>query len=202
MDGPLNTNPWKKEADAAKEAGLTPVGKPMGDQAKAMAASVLAHPEAGHIIQTGKCEISGFWLDADTGVLRKCRPDVWNADLGIIADLKYIDDASEDGFARQCMKMRYHLQSAYYLEGWSTLIGKKLTRHVHILVEDKPPYAVQLHALSDHDLAASAQSIKRNIARYAECMAKNEWPGYPAGVKTMILPQYAYEFSEEGEVIG
>jgi hypothetical protein len=128
-------------------------------------------------------------------------PTFWNESLGIIADLKYTDDASEEGFMRQCVRMRYHLQSAFYLEGWSALVGRKLDRHVHILVEDKPPHAVQLHALSDHDLEASAQSIKKKMGLYAACLSRNEWPGYPSGVKTLILPHYAYELTEEGEVL-
>lgn len=201
VGGPMNKNPFKAEADEAREKGLIPIGKTDGDKAKGMAEAILKHKDAAFLIRTGKREISGFHMDPVLNILMKCRPDVWHENTEVIADVKYVSDASEYGFERMCMRMRYHLQSAWYLSTWGALVGKKLRRHIHICVEEEGPHAVQLHALSDHDLEQSQQSIRKNLTRYAECVAKDQWPSYEDGIRTLILPHYAYQMTAEGEVL-
>lgn len=201
IEGPMNKNPWKQQKDEAEAKGLICVGGTNRAKALGMAEAVLKHPKASHLVKTGVKEASGFAIDPQYGILRKCRPDIWNKDIMSIADLKYVDDASEDGFLRQVLRMKYHYQSAWYLDVWGWLIGQPIQRHIHICVEEDAPHAVQLHCLSDADIEASRQAIQRRLGRYAECLHKNEWPAYPTGIIPMVLPHYAYKTTDEGEVM-
>lgn len=200
IEGPMNANPWKKQADEAKKLGLTTIGPTAKGKAMGMAEAILKHPEAAHLIKTGKKEISGF-ARHPLGFVWKARADLLQKELGIIADVKYVDDASEAGWERQCLRMKYQYQSAWYLDVWSDLLGVKLERHLHILVEEEGPHEVQLHALSDWDLGNSRSVLQKKLEVYVKCWERNEWPGYDAGVRTTILPHYAYKLTEEGEVM-
>lgn len=192
-------NPKLKEK--AEELGLIAVNDNTWADAEAMGNAVRKHPDAKLLIETGKCEVSFFWWDPVHNILRRCRTDVWHAATEIVADLKYVGDASEAAFEKMCVRQKYHLQSPWYLDVVGGVIGKRLHRHVHICVEDEPPYAVQLHALSDHDLEQSRHAIDKGLERYAECLRKNEWPSYETGVRTMVLPHWAYTMTDEGEVL-
>lgn len=202
IDGPMNKNPWKQQKDEAEAKGLLPVGGTDRDKALGMRDAILSHPEASHLVKTGKKEYSGFAVHEQLGIMWKCRPDIWNEDVLSISDIKYVDDASEDGFLRQVLRMKYQFQSAWYLDVWGQLVGKPLQRHIHICVEEEAPHAVQLHCLSDQDIEASRRAIRIKLQHFAECEAKNEWPGYPAGIIPMILPHYAYKLTDEGEAMG
>lgn len=202
IEGPMNKNPWKQQKDEAEAKGLICVGGTNRAKALGMAEAIMKHPEASHLVKTGVKEISGFAKHPTHGALWKCRPDIWHEETASIADIKYIDDASEDGFLRQVLRMKYQFQSAWYLDVWAQLMGKPLTKFIHICVEEEAPHEVQLHALSDHDLEACRPLINAKMALVAECERTGVWPGYKAGIRPMILPAHAYKLTEEGEVMG
>lgn len=153
------------------------------EQAEAMRDAVRQHPSAKKLLTQGEPEQSVFWNDTATGEKCKARAD-WLRE-NFIVDLKTTADASPAGFAKSIANFRYHVQEAHYTDGFN------LDRFVFIAVEKTPPYGVAVYVLDDMGVSKGAEARKVDMNRYAECKAKDEWPGYSDIVETIQLPGWA-----------
>lgn len=154
--------------------------------------SVLKHPMAKLLLSKGKAEQSAFWIDPETKVLCKCRPDFLRDD-GVVIDLKTTQDGSSSEFQYNIGKRKYHWQSAWYLDGLSHVLGKKLTDFVHLVVETNAPYAVSVYALDDAALEKAREDIRGILKTYAECLHTGEWPGYSSAIQNMSLRSWEFQ---------
>lgn len=142
---------------------------------------------------SGEVELSYLWEDKESGLLCKARMDRHSPDLpgGTIVDVKTTRSASRREFERTIFSFGYHRQGAFYLEG--AKVRKLPARHFVILaVEKTPPYAVAVYRLTEGALSAGEEQIRPLLMRYAECKARNEWPGFPDEVVDVALPDYAW----------
>lgn len=153
--------------------------------------AVLSHSIAKKLLSGGKAEQSAFWLDSETKVPCKCRPDYLRDD-GIVIDLKTTGDASAPIFQRNITDRKYHWQSAWYLDGLSQVLGKQLKDFVHIVVETEAPYAVALYALDDGALEKAREDIRKLLQTYAECLHTGTWPGYSPDIQNMTLRHWEF----------
>lgn len=155
-------------------------------------------------------EVTAVWEDADTGILCKCRVDLFGR-LGpwpALFDLKSTMDASASGFARSIARFWYHTQAAFYLQGFATLSPAD-RRFVFAAVEKCAPWesirkpsswvAVQLHELNEADLEIARIAIRRWMRTIKRCTDTGEWPGYPERVNFTSLPKYAQRWDDESE---
>lgn len=156
------------------------------ERASRAAEAVTKHPTARALFNKGKPEQSAFWIDAETKVPCKCRPDYLRDD-GIVIDLKSSQDASREEFQRAITQRKYHLQSAWYLDGLSLVLGKKLTDFVHVVVETSAPFGVAIYALDDVALNRAREDIRKLLGKYAEAMHTDEWAGYPTEIQNLSL---------------
>lgn len=196
IGGPMNKNPWKEQGDAAKHAGRTPISSETYDQIIGMRDAILAHPKASALLAGSKREVSAYAADPVTGLLIKCRADILREDILTLGDLKTID--SVDKIRMQIKRMKYGLQSAWYLRVLSILTGKPWKNMVHVFVETSEPHGVKCVALGDQTLMRWDRVIEANIARLSECLVSDVWPG-PADDDIETIEQEFYEFDDEGE---
>lgn len=161
------------------------------DRLDGMLYSCLKNKTLLSLLTGGKAEQSLFWTDEATGVLCKCRPDYLRKD-GIIVDLKTTEDASVKGFQRSLSNFSYHIQSAFYLDGVSDVLGEPVTEFVHVVVEKTPPYGVAIYTLDDQSLSKAREEIAALLKLYAECSAKNEWPGFTQDIQNVTLPAWMW----------
>ena len=160
------------------------------DQVRHMRDAVLSHPTASKLLNTGRREHSVFWIDAETNVLCRCRPDNWRHD-GIVVDLKTAASAKEWDFQKDIANRRYHVQSAFYLDGVQAVGGPCSGEFVFIVCEKKHPFKVAIYLASPDMVAAGRHQYRENIQLYSECLRANAWPGYPEEVQTINLPRWA-----------
>jgi hypothetical protein len=196
--GPLNTNPYKKQADEAKEQGKIPIGKQMYEDLMGMRNAILSHPLASLHVASGLKELSAFWRDPETQVLLRCRPDIWVEGTLTIVDLKTCGDVQTFP-SIELMRNKYHIQSAWYLMGMSELLGRPVTNHVHLCVETEYPYAVQCHALNDASIERAMLDIRKGLRRYAVCKQKNQWPGPSPVINPIAIPDFAWGYEPDME---
>jgi exodeoxyribonuclease VIII len=195
--------------DLATNDGKTIISADEHAQACGMRDAVMAHPAARGLLTTvpGRAELSAYWRDAETGVLCRCRPDFWRAD-GILVDLKTTDDASPEEFGRSVLKWRYHVQAAMYLDGTRAAAEQgggleliadpeqgegfaAIPEHfLFIVVEKKPPHAVAVYKLDAMSLQHGLAEYRRDLARYAECLAADRWPAFGDTVQQTGLPEW------------
>lgn len=154
-----------------------------------MAKVVFDHEEAGPMLSGGAAEQSLYWIDPDTGMLCKCRPDYYIEKIAI-PDYKTTIDARPDKFAKSCAEYTYNIQAAFYSDGVQALTGEVLEMPF-IAQEKESPYALNVFFIDPSDVAVGRDKYKRALEVYARCVETDSWPSYPTQVRTISLPAWA-----------
>jgi hypothetical protein len=198
-DGRTKEGKAYRAAFAEASIGKTIITADTGARVLAAAAALRAHPSAAALLGHERLIEHGIeWVDAETGVKCYGTPDLIVPGLGIIADVKSCRDASEHGFGRAIAQMDYHIQAAYYLDGWRAS-GGALCEWLWLAVEVEPPYLCAVYAASDAMLDAGRTQYRRDLTRWRECVEADRWPGYPEQIKTLDLPRWASKQLDEIE---
>jgi hypothetical protein len=183
---------WWDDFDAAN-AGKIIVEPDALASARAQAAAVRALPDVAALLADGYGEASAFWIDEQTGELCKCRPD-WTSPAGdgvVLVDGKTCQDASPEGFGRAIWNMSYHLQAAWYSDGFEKAAGLRVHGFVFAAVENTWPHPAAAYMLPDDVLDAARRENRKLVNRYAECKRTGVWPGYGSGIQLVNLPAWA-----------
>lgn len=182
-------NKWK---EAAEEYGDRLLTSGDYDDALAVRDAVRHHPIIRRLTGAGTVrEVSAFATDPATGLAIRCRPDAFAPAFGLMADLKTTTDARPAEFARRVGQLGYHAGEAIYTDTWRAA-GGELDAFVFIVVEPKPPYAAQVFELTPDAVDEGRAIIRKALDRWAQCVERNEWPGYPAEVHTLDLRKWDY----------
>lgn len=187
------TKAWK-EFEASLPPGTTGIKADQYAAAIHQQVSVHSLPDVAEALATGWPEVSAFWTDPETGVMCRCRPD-WvhpvDDDAVILLDLKTYSDASPADFARQVARKRYHVQAAYYSDGYAAASGKTVLAFIFVCVESEWPYAASATVLDELSIEQGRTEYREDLRVYAECLRTGKWPGYGAGIHTISLPNWA-----------
>jgi len=178
---------------------------------KCCAEAMLAHP-TGKLIRAGKgiAECSIRWpeelIDPVTGevleVERKSRPDFFIPPCaafpdGLIVDLKFVSDASPDGFEREADKFGYHIQTVWYQDAIMKFYGTKFPApFLFLCAEKKYPWIVQQYEATPRSIDFGRSIISRRLPEFASCVQSGIWPAYSNG-KTLPLNPNKWSYSKE-----
>ena len=193
------SGPGRQGLEAAQRAEIVESADLARAQAQALA--VRSQPDLAALLAEGRPEVSAFWLDEQTGELCKCRPD-WVSPAGdgvILVDGKTCRDASPEGFGRAIWNLSYHLQAAWYTDGYERASGLKVYGFVFAAVESDWPHVAAGYMLGDDVLDAARRENRRLLNLYAECRRTGKWPGYTAGINLINLPAWAQRQLETNE---
>jgi exodeoxyribonuclease VIII len=158
-----------------------------------MVNSINADPFILELIQKASYEKSIYWIDPDTGVLCKCRPDILHeigANVVIVCDLKTTINASEKAFQRSVYNYGYHVQAAMISEGIKAQMNRQVDEFIFIAVEKLKPYLTAIYFLDKNAIEKGREEFKKLLVQYKECLEKNNWPGYEQ--KYITLPSWAF----------
>lgn len=170
-------------------------------QVEAMARAVHAHRKARQLLAGTLREASIYWIDEDTDVLCKCRPDSLDTSdphCWIVADLKTARSANpdDDEFPKAAWNQRYHWSAAFTIDGIRAMLrqtGKPVPEeilYVPIAVETKPPHAVSVFVFNTEIIREGREEYRKHLQTYADCKAANAWPGYPENFHEIGLPRF------------
>lgn len=204
----LNVDRRTKEGKAeyatfiADNAGKEFISQKDYDNCAKMKEAVYSHPAAQKLLTGGKAEQSFFWIDQNFRVLCKCRPD-YLKDMGdyyIAVDIKTTDNASPKEWFKSAYKYRYHVQSAFYIDGIESVTNKPVKSFAFIVVEKTAPYGVAVYNSSVSFINEGRMDYLHNLKTYYFCKenekekAKNgevyEWPCYADHLLVLDLPGY------------
>ena len=166
---------------------------------KALGENILGDPDYSALF-TGIKEHSFYWVDKETGVLCKCRPDIIAPNAGIITDLKVVEDASFKAFENTLAKQLYFLQAAYYLDGVNACLEQSGNSwftapdsFVFVAVERELPNGIGKYSLEEGSAALKEgrRLYKKALELYAHCVRSNEWKGYSRQILPLDLPNWA-----------
>jgi hypothetical protein len=196
----VEADDWRTKAaretrDAAYLRGAVPLLSAQFDVLEEMAEAIAAHPIAQALFKQGEglAEVSMFWPDEATGVMRRSRLD-WLPTPGdrrtIIADYKTSKSADPEQFAKDAMNYGYHQQADWYRDGVITLGIADDPAFVFVVQEKTPPYLVSVIELDVIALRIGRLLNRRALNVYAECTRTGRWPGYVDDVELVSLPGY------------
>lgn len=170
----------KKEWIAFLEAnkGKTIITSDMHQQATEMCKALNLNEDARKLLN-GEKEVEFFWTDDLTGEECKCRTDVLIkiGDLNIIVDLKSAESAATENFTKDAVKYGYDFQSAMYKIGVEKNTGKTYI-FVFIVVEKKPPYAINILQADELFIRRGNDIFRELIGVYHDCKQTGNWYGY------------------------
>ena len=201
MKGPEDRrgNKWTDSQAEATNSGRLLLTSGDYDAGLLMRDAVHADARINAIITSSNSQVehSGVWIDEETGVLCKCRPDLYRPDLGIMLDLKSTTDAHPDAFARSVISYGYHTQEAWYSSGYRGL-GQNVEGFVFLAVEKIDPFVCALYELPPSIVAEGHAIARKAIAKYAECDAADRWPGYSEGITELTFKRWSYQETAPG----
>ncbi len=175
------------KADMIKEAaGRNIIDEDAFALIKSMASSVLNDDYARELITEAKYEKSIYWIDPDTQLLCKCRPDIWHDNF--IVDLKTTKDAYRP-FQRDFYLYGYHLQIAMIHEGIKHTENKEIVDFIDLALEKFEPFIHVIYPIDESTLHHGIAEFKQYLARLKDCLDSNIWPSYQS--QTLSLPGYA-----------
>jgi hypothetical protein len=181
-----------KEAKAqALAEGKQPLLNKEMAQVVAMRDAVRGHALARAALEGGTPEESVFW-DHESSTALKCRPDMLHrgGKLGnLIVDLKTVQSADPQEFAKSAANFSYHIQQAHYQAGLKATTGEDFD-FIFVLVEKQAPYFTSVVELHADDVARGADMAERSIRIFNECQASGRWPAYESSTP-IELPRWA-----------
>jgi exodeoxyribonuclease VIII len=145
----------------------------------------------------GYCEVGAIWEDPTTGQACKALIDRMGQHDGwtYLVDLKKTRDASSRGFARTVASYGYHAQAAMIVDGCDVLSPRD-RRFAWIAVEEEPPHCVAVYDAPLMLLSLGREKWRRWLDAYIESQRTQTWGGYPAEIRPLELPKWAY-YDEE-----
>jgi hypothetical protein len=111
---------------------------------------------------------------------------------GYILDLKATTDSSPEALQRHVLRMFWHCQGHWYLEG-ARAQGMDVTRFYLCCVESTPPHPVTVVDLSPAYLRLAEKTLVRWTERLRGCIEANAWPGYVQTVTELEPPIWLAE---------
>lgn len=186
---PRNGKAW--DAFSEQHADRTILTASEYAEALEIADAVRSDPTAMKYIATGDAEVSMSWDLSG----RKCKGRVdWITHVDgqpVLVGLKTARNAAHFPFASAAAKLGYHLQWAWYFDGFHAIKGV-MPRVVEIVVESDAPYAVVVYDIPDDVIAQGRDEYLELLRTLNECERRNEWPGYALGEQTLSLPSWVY----------
>ncbi|EGO3302411.1 PD-(D/E)XK nuclease-like domain-containing protein [Salmonella enterica] len=134
-------------------------------------------------------ESSVYWEDPETGILCRCRPDKIIPEFHWIMDVKTTADIQR--FRTAYYDYRYHVQDAFYSDGYRAQFGE-IPTFVFLVASTTAEcgrYPVEIFMMGEDAKLAGQREYRRNLQTLAECLNNDEWPA----IKTLSLPRWAKE---------
>ncbi|EEO7843641.1 exonuclease VIII [Salmonella enterica] len=161
-----------------------------GRKIELMYQSVMALPLGQWLVESaGYAESSVYWEDPETGILCRCRPDKIIPEFHWIMDVKTTADIQR--FRTAYYDYRYHVQDAFYSDGYRAQFGE-IPTFVFLVASTTAEcgrYPVEIFMMGEDAKLAGQREYRRNLQTLAECLNNDEWPA----IKTLSLPRWAKE---------
>lgn len=177
--------------EIAASQGKVPVKEEAYLEALRIRDAVYRNSLAHRLLQGAMIEQAGFAKDEEYGVELKCKPDIYNPGMKLLADLKSAANAGSWEFGRAAAQFGYHLQEPWYTKVWKDAGGGDVHGFCFIVVEKEAPYLVAVHEMDPEDFEEGMAVMRKTMRLYAECLQADQWPGFPETVQRVTLPNWA-----------
>ena len=184
----------------SKNIGKTRLTEAELTQSHDMVKSALGNDTVLNLLDSGVAEHSFYWVEDETGIRCKSRPDFVRDKGNVLVEIKTTKDASPFGFARECATYKYHIQAGFHSIGINAVRGGFPIQNVIIAIENEPPYHVGVYYIPKIDIQQSIEKCKDALEILRDCKQNNKYPGYEIhaendkGIIELKLPQWLFDY--------
>lgn len=193
---PEQWSDWRKDASkewraAMQGCGMFVLTPDEFEHIDGMVRAVSSHPVAARLFAGRQSELTCITREPETRLDIRCRLDCV-PDGPVLVDLKTTADASERWWRKHAWDSGLHIQASLYPDVWNALARSECAKEafVFVVVENTPPYAVNLFECSAEFLRRGREDYMRHLRTYAECLRTGIWPAYTSDFKTLDVPAW------------
>ena len=193
IDGPMNRNPWKREAAEAKERGFHIAKADVRERCEALAKRCEEDTYIGALLamSDGEREVTAVGQCPVTGLLLKGRADLRVPSLRIIGDLKTTGRGTDPlAWQKLIWEYAYWLGAPHYIETFGLAEGKEYENFIFFVVGQEAPYLPRNYHLDPLTLEAGRDMnhlLRRKIVR---CLESGKWPASESRIDTCGLSPF------------
>lgn len=185
----------KTERDNARAAGKVPILVEAFERANVVAESVRVQLADRGLHLDGQSEVAVTWDEETHFGPVPCKAmfdHVW-LDRGVILDLKITENAAPDAVERTAENLGYAIQYAAYVRALTELDKRWVGRAQFLFAfcESHEPYAMNLMRPDGAFTELGERRWMRAVTTWGECLKKQQWPAYGAGVNNLTAPTWA-----------
>lgn len=187
---PRNGQEWEdfKALHAGKEIIL-----PDEDvMAQGMRKSVFREPRARELLTGGRSEVTALAKLGDWYC--KSRFDYVSS---VLPDLKSTRSARREDFAWDAHRYNYAAQAAFYSDVHEAATGER-KQFYNIAIEKEPPYVASIFRMPEEAIRIGRKTYRGWMNTLADCISRNDWPGYVKGECDLVLPKRAMQEVADG----
>lgn len=194
------------DAFRAGNPGKTIITEDECTAALALAQAVRGDPCAARYLESGEPEVTMHWWLTSESLSRapvslQCRGRAdWLTNIDgepYLVGLKSARDCRPFIFGNQAAKLGYHLQWAFYLDGYRSITGK--TPHLkEIVVESAAPHDVVVYDITEDIILQGRAEYEGLLRQLIDCEKRNEWLGVANGLEQVLtLPTWAFDAQDD-----
>jgi hypothetical protein len=198
---------WDRFEAATAAEGKEVLTSKEYETAKALAIAVRGDAVAARYVTGARTEQVVRWtykradLDGVPGYEMACKARLDAVgEMGAV-DLKTARDGSPSAFAREVLRLEYHVQAAWYVDGVKAATGRELPWS-WVVVEATAPHVAQVYRADEETLQLGRERYLELLDMLHACTRANHWPGYATTEMTLQLPRWAWPHDEDVEDIG
>lgn len=125
------------------------------------------------LLENAKIEKSLFWIDSETELLCKARPDAWTPRF--LIDIKTTSDSTFDEFGYSVRKYNYHIQAAMIIDAIKELTGVIMHDFIFVVIQTSPPYEPFFYNLGDYYIEWGRREYKQLLKVLRGCFDSGNW---------------------------
>lgn len=160
--------------------------------------TAMQNPLMQKIIGQAVYQPSFFWIDEDTGVKLKSRPDLVHPDINLFIDIKTAANGSPYAFGKAAIKYDYPIQAALHITGAFMTGFCNCDQYLYLVVEKNAPFNVTMYELPQDDLLGAKTVLKHYLELFSKFQDGQLRLGYeyktadPNGIIQMQIPEYYF----------
>jgi len=190
---------YKKAFESENEGKyiIPDIGDQSFDAVKVLCARCKQDEWISKIIKGAEYQNSFYWIDPETGLKLKTRPDLINRELGIVIDIKTTLDGSPAKFSKTLADLNYPIQACLQIEGvQQTGAIPVVQRYFWLLLEKNAPFNATLYEFDMGDVAVIMDEYRYQLKKLQKAYENDQWPGYGQvadnkyGILTAKIPAY------------
>lgn len=170
---------WKEDFFETGNYVINQRGKESFETIELMLESCFQDSTIQRLMKETDYQKSIFWVDPQTKLKLKTRPDVCKINKNVVIDIKTCVDGSPEKFSKDCANLNYPLQAVLQMEGCiRSGLYDKIDNYYWIVVEKEPPYNAQIYCFPHGEWGFFQNKLDYILSKISLAKEQNKYVGY------------------------